>query len=265
MELSEVRKNIDQVDGEIRKLFIRRMELADQVACIKAKTEDRIYKPEREGDIIRRQTEGMDPRLVREYTALIKRIMEVSRKYQYGRTMELRDCFPFEYGKAASPIDRPVMIKDELYACTQVSKDLVSTVDSWEEIGSLIESGQADAGIGIIEEVGVGVSDELHNLLMNHGFYIFRCDLASQGKLNERMLLPDYPLEHLRRLDVPAQMKKMVMNGAKLPLFNTDELPEENEPVRIYLEGRFWGIAARQGNQMAWKALIAPERAPARE
>ena len=80
-----------------------------------------------------------------------------------------------------------------------------------------------------------------------------------QGKLNERMLLPDYPLEHLRRLDVPAQMKKMVMNGAKLPLFNTDELPEENEPVRIYLEGRFWGIAARQGNQMAWKALIAPE------
>ncbi len=84
-------------------------------------------------------------------------------------------------------------------------------------------------------------------------------ELASQGKLNERMLLPDYPLEHLRRLDVPAQMKKMVMNGAKLPLFNTDELPEENEPVRIYLEGRFWGIVARQGNQMAWKALIAPE------
>ena len=188
MELSEVRKNIDRVDGEIRKLFIQRMELADQVACIKAEAEDRIYKPEREGDIIRRQTEGMDPRLVREYTALIKRIMEVSRKYQYGRTMELRDCFPFEYGKEASPLNRPVMIKEELYACTQVSKDLVSTVDTWEEIASRIESGKADAGIGIIEEVGVGVSDELHNLLMNHGFYIFRCDLTSQGDLRRKVV-----------------------------------------------------------------------------
>ena len=47
MELSEVRKNIDRVDGEIRKLFVERMSLADQVACIKAETEDVIYKPDR--------------------------------------------------------------------------------------------------------------------------------------------------------------------------------------------------------------------------
>ena len=47
MELSEVRKNIDRVDGEIRRLFMERMSLADQVACIKAKTEDVIYKPDR--------------------------------------------------------------------------------------------------------------------------------------------------------------------------------------------------------------------------
>ena len=53
---------------------------------IKAKTEDKIYKPDREEIIIKKQTEGMKPELVREYTALIKRIMEVSRKYQYGRT-----------------------------------------------------------------------------------------------------------------------------------------------------------------------------------
>ena len=43
MDLSDVRKNIDRVDGEIRRLFVERMTLADQVACIKAKTEDKIY------------------------------------------------------------------------------------------------------------------------------------------------------------------------------------------------------------------------------
>ena len=41
MDLSDVRKNIDRVDGEIRRLFVERMTLADQVACIKAKTEDK--------------------------------------------------------------------------------------------------------------------------------------------------------------------------------------------------------------------------------
>ena len=37
MDLSDVRKNIDRVDGEIRRLFVERMTLADQVACIKRK------------------------------------------------------------------------------------------------------------------------------------------------------------------------------------------------------------------------------------
>lgn len=175
MELSEVRKNIDRVDGEIRKLFMERMSLADQVACIKAETEDVIYKPDREEAIIKKQTEGMDARLVREYTALIKRIMEVSRKYQYGRTMELRDCFPFEYAREALEVKRLCMVKEELYICDCCSKDDVLTVDSYEEIGAAMENGQADAGMGIIEEVGVGVSDALHSLLLNHAFYITDC------------------------------------------------------------------------------------------
>ena len=112
MDLSDVRKNIDRVDAEIRKLFVERMTLADQVACIKVETEDKIYKPDREEIIIKKQTEGMKPELVREYTALIKRIMEVSRKYQYGRTLELRQCFPFEYSKMPAVILKPTMVKE---------------------------------------------------------------------------------------------------------------------------------------------------------
>ena len=87
MTLEEVRKNIDRVDGQIRELFIERMGLAEQVARIKAQTEDSIYKPEREAVILEKQSKNMDPHLVKEYKALIKRIMEVSRKYQYGRTL----------------------------------------------------------------------------------------------------------------------------------------------------------------------------------
>ena len=83
--------------------------------------------------------------------------------------------------------------------------------------------------------------------------------LASQGMLEQRMLLPDYPLGHLPRKDVPAKLRKLVVNGAKLPVCPGDELYEEGKPVRIYLENQFWGIAVRQKEQMIWKALIAPE------
>ena len=83
--------------------------------------------------------------------------------------------------------------------------------------------------------------------------------LAEQGRLKEKMHVPDYALGHLKRMDVHSGLRKMVINGAKLPVFfNTEQYPE-GEPVRIYLDGVFWGIAARQEEQMIWKALIAPE------
>lgn len=188
MELSEVRKNIDRVDGEIRRLFMERMILADQVACIKAETEDAIYKPDREVSIIRRQTQGVEQKLVKEYTALIKRIMEVSRKYQYGRTMELRDCFPFDYVKEAKPVCQPAMIKEELYLCEICSKDKVLAVDSYEDIAVCIKKGQADAGMGIIEEIGVGVSDEMHHLLMENELYITDCVVREEKGLRQKLI-----------------------------------------------------------------------------
>lgn len=89
MTLEEVRKQIDVVDKQIKSLFKERMMLADQVARVKAESEDAIYKPDREEAIITKLTGDVDDSIKKEYTALIKRIMEVSRKYQYGRTLEL--------------------------------------------------------------------------------------------------------------------------------------------------------------------------------
>ena len=52
MTLEEVRKEIDKVDSQIKKLFSERMELAENVAKVKAETGDVILKPEREEIII---------------------------------------------------------------------------------------------------------------------------------------------------------------------------------------------------------------------
>lgn len=86
--------------------------------------------------------------------------------------------------------------------------------------------------------------------------------LAEKGMLAERLLLPDYALGHLPRTDVPERMRKLVANGAKLPLVSGSETMKDGEPVRIYLEGKFWGIAARRGEELVWKAQIVPEDGP---
>ena len=85
-------------------------------------------------------------------------------------------------------------------------------------------------------------------------------ELAEAGKLSGRLLPPDWPLSHLHRTDIPAKMSKRVINGAKIPLdgLNRQELPE-GRVTRIYLDGIFWGLAARHGDELVWKAQIAPE------
>lgn len=188
MNLDEVRAKIDEVDIKIRSLFEERMKLADEVARIKAKTDDSIYKPDREKLIIEKRSENVDPHLLMEYKALVRRIMEISRKYQYGRTLELRDCFPFHPEDTMPEIGRMAMIHPELYLCSFCSRDQVVTADDYDRIGEWISSGYADAGAGMIEEIGRGVSDELNSMLLRYHLYINDCIVADDGRIKRKIV-----------------------------------------------------------------------------
>ncbi len=176
MTLAEVRENIDKVDKQIKTLFQERMLLADNVARVKAETEDDIYKPDREEAIISKLTSDVDDSIRMEYTALIKRIMEVSRKYQYGRTLELRDCLDIDFVVTEPDVSGIAMLKDELYICQGYSKDLVKSVNDYGKLIQLILNGEVDAGMGIFEDISYGVSDALHEALAVNKLYIYRCD-----------------------------------------------------------------------------------------
>ena len=82
--------------------------------------------------------------------------------------------------------------------------------------------------------------------------------LAEEGRLSSRLLPPDDPLKHLSRVDMPLQLTKAIVNGARLPVIRGFGEPAEGETVRIYLADQFWGLAVRQEDRLVWKALIAP-------
>lgn len=85
--------------------------------------------------------------------------------------------------------------------------------------------------------------------------------LAETGELCRRMIPPDWPLGRIPRIDIPTRMGKRVINGAKIPLEGWDSPDlQEDRAARIYLNGAFWGLAARQGKELVWKAQIAPEK-----
>lgn len=189
MTLDDVRVNIDRVDKQIKELFQERMELADQVAQVKAETGDNIFKPDREVAIISRLTEDVEPGIKREYIALIKRIMEISRKYQYGRTLEMRDCLDLKWDTEDTDPKQVAMLKTELYLCDMVSKDSVKTFDSFDKIGDSIESGLVDAGIGVLQDVSVGVSDEMHTMLVKKNLKINKCKIVEADNRRKKIVM----------------------------------------------------------------------------
>ena len=78
--------------------------------------------------------------------------------------------------------------------------------------------------------------------------------------MGDRLLPLDMPLSHLPRLEAAPSLRRMVQNGVKLPLrAMRGDVPAMGSPTRIYLDGAFWGMAVREGEQMVWRALIAPE------
>ena len=81
--------------------------------------------------------------------------------------------------------------------------------------------------------------------------------LAKSGELGQHLLPLDAPLQHMPQVNVPHQLDKQVRNGVKLPLINRHLA--EGEAARVYMNGHFWGIVARQGKYLVWRALLAPE------
>ena len=84
--------------------------------------------------------------------------------------------------------------------------------------------------------------------------------LKEAGQLGAHLLALDMPLQHLPRVNARPALRKQVENGVKLPLrrVDGDELAE-GQVTRVYLEDAFWGMAAREGDMLVWRALIAPE------
>jgi monofunctional chorismate mutase len=82
MDLTELRKEIDQIDGELVRLLCQRMAVSSKVADYKRASGSPIYHPAREQEILRRLAEKAGPELAEYIQAVYATIFEQSRNYQ---------------------------------------------------------------------------------------------------------------------------------------------------------------------------------------
>lgn len=189
MDLSEVRVNIDRVDKEIRQRFIERMGLSEQVVSVKAKTADKIYKPDREVEVIKKNSMGVDPEILQEYQSFIKKIMDVSRKYQYGRMLDLRDCFPFSYKKERVDFKKAVILETEKDLVEKDAFEEVFSVKSYEDMAEKIKTKEADCGIIIVDGCNIPSLHTFQKIFSENKWYINQCVVKMVGGTSRKIIL----------------------------------------------------------------------------
>ena len=79
-----------------------------------------------------------------------------------------------------------------------------------------------------------------------------------EGRLSECLIPMDMPLEHLSRVDVPGALMNICRNGGAMRCSAFDHMGQatENEPLRVYLNNTFMGIACRQGSSIVFRAMV---------
>ena len=85
MTLEEVRARIDVIDEKIHELIMERLACSLDAAKVKQASGSLvIYRPDRESQILDRLGSDVPEDVRTEYLAVVRKIMETSRMYQYG-------------------------------------------------------------------------------------------------------------------------------------------------------------------------------------
>ena len=177
-ELSDIRQDINRVDEQIRALFLERMDLALQVAQTKVETDDKIYKPDREAEIIEKRASGMSDELRLKYTALLQSMIRASREYQYSEMLRQRpERFPLHpSGNEIAP--KTVYYQgvpgayQELAARALFPQCEPQCVPTWEQVFQSVRDGIADVGVVPVENTTAGTVSEVYDLLLEYDLSI---------------------------------------------------------------------------------------------
>jgi len=182
MDISEVRKQLDECDSEIVKLFEKRMELSEEVAAAKLESGKGVLDKDRERAKLAKVSAMVSGELNEEgVRELFRLLMSMSKKLQYKKLLESGrhiniPFIPVDDIRTGSP--RVVFQGDEgAYSQLAMKKYFGDGVDcihvpSFRAAMSVISEGSADYAVLPIENSTAGIVSEIYDLLAEYENFI---------------------------------------------------------------------------------------------
>lgn len=185
MELENLRNEIDQIDRELVKLFVQRMQISEQVADIKKDQNLPIYVPARERDILQKVADLAGPNMANYTRVLYSMLFELSRSYQSKHNTEHTDL----YRQITSSIENTEKLFPQApmvacqgvegaysqIACEKIFKNpFIMYFKNFDGVFQAIEQGLCQYGILPIENSTAGSVKKIYDLMIHHNFSIVR-------------------------------------------------------------------------------------------
>ena len=159
-DIKELRNQIDEIDKEIKSLFLHRMEICRQVGEYKAKRGLPVLDPKREQELLQAKSDGLSEEKAEQVRRLFKTVMDISKDEQ-RKICDNSGAVGFCGIEGA-----------HAYFAAKTVSDRVRSYGSFEELAEAVESGEIDKGVLPIENTTSGSVLEVYDILGKGSVYI---------------------------------------------------------------------------------------------
>ena len=185
MDLLECRKEIDNIDKELVELFVKRMNVAKEVAAYKKENGMNVYDAERERKLLEKVEEKAGEEFGDYTRRLYSSILELSRNYQSraiapasGLSAAIKEAMgntPQLFPEKAIVACQGVEGAHSSAACQKIfEKPSIMYCQSFEAVFQAVESGLCSYGVVPLENSSAGSVTQIYNLMSEHKFSIVR-------------------------------------------------------------------------------------------
>ncbi len=185
MDLKALRDQIDSIDDELVRLFVKRMAISAQVADYKKENNLPIFVPAREREILQEIANKAGPEMDNYARVLYSMIFELSRSYQNKRNMastQLHQTISDSIEHTPKLFPQSPMVACQgvegaysQIACEKMFKSpFIMYFKNFDGVFQAIEQGLCQYGILPIENSTAGSVKKVYDLMIRHNFSIVR-------------------------------------------------------------------------------------------
>ncbi|MDR0512131.1 MAG: bifunctional chorismate mutase/prephenate dehydratase [Treponema sp.] len=199
IELKNFRDTIDGIDGELLRLFEKRMETVSEIAEYKKANGIPVLNRQRENELLNAISEKADPKTEHYVRILFNTLLDLSRSSQ--RRFLRSETSPLRLSVQSAIADTPKLFPEratvacqgvegaysELAATRLFKQPSIQYFKTFEGVFSAIENGFCNYGVLPLENSTAGSVNKVYNLMQTQNFYIVR---SVRLKIDHNLVAP---------------------------------------------------------------------------